>query len=187
MTRRSSVRRFEDNPQELEMYVGTESRVGQRTVNIVAAEHEDSVLFPLDVSHVFASGVAFEDLSAPIGTELRAVQFDIPKQDIDICRQMGWFNDFNPELEILNMIKPIYGLKGAPRARRKKSHQVQTQRLSCRQLRAELELHVVREYEGFNCDWGSEPPPASGPSTIERAIAHVKEQTDETARDGKRR
>ena len=57
-----------------------------------------------------------EVLSALIGTEVRAVQLDIPKQDVDIFRQMGDFKECNLDIEAPDVIKFIYGLKVAPRA-----------------------------------------------------------------------
>ena len=47
---RFTVRRFKDTFQELEPYVGTTSRANQRTINTIVAEHDDFVLFSLDVS-----------------------------------------------------------------------------------------------------------------------------------------
>ena len=48
------------------------------------------------------------------------------------------------------MFKPMYGLKDAPRAWRKKLHQVLIQCLLCRQLCTEPELYCVHEEDGVN-------------------------------------
>ena len=111
---RLTARGFKDKMQELETYAGTTSRSGQRLVNLVAAQEEDFVLFSFDVSQAFAKGMTFKELSALTGTELREVQFDIPKADLEILRQIPAFKGYDPYKECLNMIKPIYGLKDAP-------------------------------------------------------------------------
>ena len=46
------------------------------------------------------------------------------KTDITILRKIKGFENYNPNTNTLNMKKPIYGLKDAPRAWRKKLHQV---------------------------------------------------------------
>lgn len=49
-------------------------------------------------------------------TEVRARQFDIPKQDVDMLMQIEDFKGCNLDVETLDAIKPIYGLKDAPGA-----------------------------------------------------------------------
>ena len=115
---RLAARGFNDKMQQLEKYAGTTLRSGQRLVNVVVA------LFSLDVPQAFAKGMTFKGIAALTGTALREVQFDIPRADLD-------------------MIKPIYGFKDAPRAWRKKMHQVFAAWLSCRQLYAEPEPHCA--------------------------------------------
>ncbi len=44
----------------------------------------------------------------------------------ELLRKIKGFEDFHPARETLEMIKPIYGLKDAPRAWRRKLHQVLT-------------------------------------------------------------
>ena len=55
-------------------------------------------------------------------------------EDHECLRRLLDVNDFDPVKEILAMTKPIYGLKDAPRAWRKKLHQVVIQWLSRRQF-----------------------------------------------------
>lgn len=85
-------------------YAGTISRSGQRFVNAVAAGNPEFILFSLDVGEAFAKGVAFKEFSALIGTDLRAVQFDVE-------RGSGGVESPNPATEALVMLKPMYGLK----------------------------------------------------------------------------
>ena len=56
-----------------------------------------------------------EELSALSGTELREVEFDIPVKDVNLLRKIPEFCNYNPAIDVLKMIKPIYGLKDAPR------------------------------------------------------------------------
>ena len=102
--------------QDLETFAGTTSRSGQRIVNTVAAMHPDFVFFSYDVSQAFAKGMTFKELSELTGTELREVQFDIPSSDVAILKRIAGFENFDPTRETLYMVKPIYGLKDAPRA-----------------------------------------------------------------------
>ena len=101
-------------------YAGTASRSGQRIVNSVAAQHEDWVLFSFDVSQAFAKGMTFEELARLTGMPLRAVEFDLAPEDVQLLKKLKGFEDYNPLKETLQMVKPIYGLKDAPRAWRKK-------------------------------------------------------------------
>ena len=132
-----TVRGFKDKCQDFDTYAGATSRAGQRIVNAVAAESEHFILFSFDVSQAFAKGLAFDTMSKLTGTECRAVQFDVPKADLDCLKQICVFEKFNPAIEILTMLKPIYGQKAFPRAWRKKLHQVLVGWLQCRQLYAE--------------------------------------------------
>ena len=137
------VRGFKDKFQDLDIYAGSIPRSGQRLVNAVAAENPEFILFSFDVSQAFAKGMTFEELSALSGQDIRKVEFDVPKADIECLRQMLDFKDFDPKYETLTMLKPIYGLKDAPRAWRKKFLQVLMQWMSCRQLYTEPELYCV--------------------------------------------
>lgn len=99
--------------------------------------------------------MTFTELSAFMGQDLREVYFDIAKGDVEIFRQMEGFKDYNPETEALNLKKPIYGLKDAPRAWRSNRHRVLIELLSCRQLYAEPELHVVHVYRDDTNNWST--------------------------------
>ena len=122
---RLTARGFKDKMQELETYAGTTSRHGQRIVNAIAAENPDWVLFFFDVPQAFAKGMTFAELSALTWT-VREVEFDIPVKDVHLLRKM---------------IKPIYGLKDAPRAWRQKLHQILIDWNKSRLLYAEPELY----------------------------------------------
>ena len=136
--------------QDLETYAGTASRAGQRVVNSVAAQHPDWIMFSYDVSKAFAKGMTFEEIARLTGQPLRAVEFDLQPEDVPLIRKIPGFENFDPRTETLAMIKPIYGLKDAPRAWRKKLHIVLsswgTSGETMRQLHAEAEIYTLHTY-----------------------------------------
>ena len=91
--------------------------------------------------------MAFEELSALSGQDVRKVEFDMVTADLECFRQLRDYNDFNPSAEVLTMLKPMYRLKGVPRAWRKTFHQVLIQWMSCRQLCIEPEFYRVHNRE----------------------------------------
>ena len=158
---RLTVRGFKDNLQVLDTYAGATSRSGQSPVNAAAVENPDFVLFSLDVSQAFAKGMTFEELSALSGRDIREVEFDAPRADIDSLRELPDLQDFDPVNETLAMLKRIYVLKVAPRAWQKKLHQVFVWWMSCRQLHAEPEFYCVHQNDA-RCQ----------ENTIQRAVEH---------------
>ena len=61
-----------------------------------------------------------------------------------MLRTIEGYESFNPQNEVLDAVKPIYGLKDAPRAWRKRLHQVLCSFKYC-QLVGEPELYVQHE------------------------------------------
>ena len=88
---RLAVPVFKDKFQDLDTYVSTTSRSGQRLANAVAAENKYFILFSFDVSQAFANGVVFEEFSALIGQPIRKVEFDAPRSDTDCLRHLHGF------------------------------------------------------------------------------------------------
>ena len=164
---RLTVRGFNDKFQDLDTYAGTTSRSGQRIVNAVGAENDKFILFSFDVSQAFAKGWTFEELSKLTGTSCRAVQFDVPKADLDCLNQIRGFEHFNPAIDIFTMLKPTYGLKDAPRAWRNKPHQVLEGRQQCQQLHAEPEFYCVHKCQ-----------PVRSKDIVGRVQAHNFEQQE---------
>ena len=107
-----TVRDFTDKLQDFDAYTGVISHRGQRLVNAVAAEHSEFILFNFDVSQAFAKRIAFEEFSALSGQDIRIVEFDVPKVDIECLRQLPDFMDFDPVKETLTMFKPSYTVNG---------------------------------------------------------------------------
>ena len=110
------MRGFKDRCEWMETFAGTASRWAQRVVNSCTVQEDGFILFSLDVGSAFAKGMTFEELSKLTGEPLRAVEFDLNPEDVKILRQIPGFETFDPATETLTMIKPIYGLKDAPRA-----------------------------------------------------------------------
>ena len=123
---RLTMRGFKDTCINLETFAGTATRWSQRVVNSATANEEDFVLFSFDVSKAFAKGMTFEELSRITGEKLRVVQFEVTPEDAILLRKIPGFEGFDPATEVLSMIKAVYGLKDAPRAWRKKLHEVLT-------------------------------------------------------------
>ncbi len=138
---RLTMRGFKDRQSDIETFAGTTSRAGQRVVNTVVAQEDDFVLFSFDVSQAFAKGLTFEEFARLTGQELRSVQFRLAPEDVPLLRHLPGFEDFDPDTEVLEMLKPIYGLKDAPRAWRKRLHQALV-RFGANPLLAEPEIYV---------------------------------------------
>lgn len=104
---RFTVRGFRDNFQDFDIYAGATSRSGQRIVNAVVAELEGFSFISFDVSQTFAKGLIFVEFSRLTGIGCRAVQFDVPRLDLECFEQIKGFESFNPATETLTMLKPI--------------------------------------------------------------------------------
>ena len=141
---RLTVRGFKDMCQDLETYAGTATRWAQRLI-VALAVLLDLPMFTIDVTGAFAKGLNWEQLAELTGEQIREVQFELTKpEDIALLRQLPGFSDFDPAYEVLQMTKAIYGLKDAPRAWRKRLHQILVE-AGMRQLKSEMELYVCNE------------------------------------------
>ena len=61
-------------------------------------------------------GLTFEEISWRTGEPLREVQFDFPQADVHLLQRLPGMVDFSCQVELLNYLKSIWGLKDAPRA-----------------------------------------------------------------------
>ena len=121
---RLTVRGFKDTCQDLETYAGTATRWAQRLI-VALAVLLDLPMFTIDVTGAFAKGLNWEQLAELTGESIREVQFELTRpEDIALLRQLPGLTDFDPSSEVLQMTKAIYGLKDAPRAWRKRLHQI---------------------------------------------------------------
>jgi hypothetical protein len=140
------MRGFKDREEGVETFAGTTSRTGQRITNTAIVQDPDFVLFSFDVSQAFAKGMTFEEYARLTGAPLREVEFEVRPEDVPLIRRLPGFEDFDPAKEVLKMLKSIYGLKDAPRAWRKRLHQVLVE-FGLTQLHAEPEVYVCHEAE----------------------------------------
>ena len=111
---RLTVQGFKDSQQDINNYSATTSRWGQRLVLLIAAQMKWT-LWAADVSEAFLRGLTFKELAESPGETLRSVQLILPPGANSLLRQLPGFEDFDEVNEILDMHKPGYGLKDAPR------------------------------------------------------------------------
>ena len=112
---RLCIRGFKDGQIEmLDTFAGTASRYGQRAVNIVAATKK-WLLWSLDVSQAFLKGLTFEQVSRMMGTPLRSVQLVLPKDAAALLKRIPGYERFDPVRHVLDMVRPGFGFKDAPR------------------------------------------------------------------------
>jgi len=104
-------------------YASTSSRWGQRLVASIAASRK-WFLQSADISTAFLQGVTFAELSAMTGEPLREVSLLPPKNLEARFRQLPGLQGIDFSTHCLKLHKPIYGLTDAPRAWRKKLHQL---------------------------------------------------------------
>ena len=140
---RITGRGFKDQ-QETETFAGTASRTGQRVINSEVAQHPDWVYFSYDVSQAFAKSLTFEEFAELTDTELRMVEMKLSDRDIEIFKKLPGMEKFDPKIHFIKLLKPIYGLKDAPRAWRKRLHQILTW-FDMRSLIAEPEIYTLHD------------------------------------------
>eukprot|EP00971_Amphidinium_carterae_P018913 372341-Amphidinium_carterae.3 len=74
------------------------------------------VLQSWDIGSAFAQGLSFAELARSTGEQIRSVQLEIDAGDVELIRAQEGFESFCPLTETLDLLKPVYGLKDAPRA-----------------------------------------------------------------------
>jgi len=113
---RLTVRGFRDLQQQgMRTFSATASRWGQRLIVSTVVQHGWE-LFSADVSQAFLRGLTFEEIALLPGEKERSVQFRVPPGSVPLLRLLDGYADFNPLQEVLDMIRPGFGLKDAPRA-----------------------------------------------------------------------
>ena len=111
---RMVVQGFKDL-QEVKSFAGTTTRWAQRLVIAIAVQFSWPI-YSADISEAFLRGLSFEELHAS-GEDavLRSVQLELPAGSVELLRTLPGMSDFDPQVECLNMLKPGFGLKDAPR------------------------------------------------------------------------
>ncbi|CAE7314416.1 RE2, partial [Symbiodinium necroappetens] len=108
------VQGFRDT-QTVESYASTTTRWGQRLLLAIAVQ-QGWPLKSADVSEAFLRGLSFEELHRTgVDKELREVQLLLPPGSLELIRSVLGLETFNPESEVLHLLKPGFGLKDAPR------------------------------------------------------------------------
>ena len=102
------------------------------------------------------------------------MEVDLDAEDVALIRQLPGYTDFNPRTETFQMLKAVYGLKDAPRAWRRRLHQVLTEfRLT--PLIAEAELYIRHLTNGL--------PSGAGKSGTRLADLHHREDAAKEERE----
>ena len=119
---RLTVRGFLDKDGDwLETFASTASRWGQKLIVAIAVQNNWRIL-TADVGAAFLRGLTFEELSKITGAPVRRCAFKPPTGYGDFIRELPNCHHFDETKHELEMIKPVYGLKDAPRAWRKRLH-----------------------------------------------------------------
>ncbi|CAJ1367944.1 unnamed protein product, partial [Effrenium voratum] len=96
-------------------YSATTSRWAQRLVIIMAVQFKWR-LVSADVSEAFLRGLTFKELfEGGTGREMRNVQLALPAGCDELIRTIPGMEDFDSQVEGLELLKPGFGLKDAPR------------------------------------------------------------------------
>ena len=110
---RLCVRGFEDKlANSLSTFASTASRWSQRLVVSACVQNQWS-LFSWDISTAFLQGISFQDLAKVTGEPIRKACLKPPAGFEHMFRKIFGISF---ETHVLEMIKPVYGLKDAPRA-----------------------------------------------------------------------
>lgn len=115
---RCTARGFKDlqaKSESVHRYAATAKRTSQRAICGIAAQQR-TVLFSFDISAAFLKGMTFDQIAKQTGEVLRSVQVELKEQDAITMRLVPGMEGFDPQKEVLNLVKPMWGLVDAPRA-----------------------------------------------------------------------
>ena len=84
-------------------------------VNIQAAQY-GLVLWSADAGRAFRKEATSATIAEMSGQPLRRMQFELPENGIPPPRKLPGLEDCSPLLEVLEMVRPGFVLKEAPRA-----------------------------------------------------------------------
>ena len=112
---RLTIRGFQDLATEIATFASTASRWAQRIVCSFAAT-EKWPLWTLDVGNAFLRSFDFKEQAAITGEPIRQISFSPPKGTEFLINLLPGFEAFDASREVLNLMKPVYGLRDAPKA-----------------------------------------------------------------------
>jgi len=145
---RLCIRGFQDLQQDsLSTFSGTASRQGQRLVNYMAANREDFILSSCDVGSAFLKGLTFEQVAKMTGRPKRTVQLRLPAESVVFLRMIPGFERFDPNAHCLEMLRPGFGLKDAPRLWNQRVGQTMTR----------MKIHGTVSDPQLYCKWVRPP------------------------------
>jgi hypothetical protein len=144
---RLTVRGFLDKDGDwLETFASTASRWGQKLIVAVAVQNRWKML-TADVGAAFLRGLTFEELAKLTGAPVRRCAFKPPAGYGDFIRELPNCQHFDETKHELEMVKPVYGLKDAPRAWRKRLHLAMLA-MKATALRTDTCIYVWRNQSG---------------------------------------
>jgi len=109
---RLTARGFKDTDLSVSTFSATSTRTSQRFVLIIAVQY-GFTLRSADVSQAFLRGITFKSLK-DLGEHIRSVQLELPPGASALLRLLPSYHDFDSTKEVLNMLRPGYGLRDAP-------------------------------------------------------------------------
>ena len=143
---RLTARGYKDmQANDVNTYAGTATRYGQRLVNVMAVQRQWT-LFSADIGQAFLRGMTFEQIGKLEGEIKREVQLTLPPGCIPVLQQIQGYEDFDPNREVLAMLRGGFGLKDAPRLWQLMLQQA-LERAGGRSLVSEPKLYVF-EFQG---------------------------------------
>ena len=141
---RLTVRGFLDSAgAELLTYAGTASRWGQRLVVAVACQKRWS-MSTADVGSAFLRSLTFAEMAKLNNEPERKCAFMPPVGYGDFIRKLPGCSHFDETIHELELLKPIYGLKDAPRAWRRRLHTAMLA-LKAENLRTDACIYIWRD------------------------------------------
>jgi hypothetical protein len=112
---RWTLRGFKDRQQDVETFSGTAARYSTRIVSSHSTEH-GYAMWSLDVSGAFLKGLTFDEINAMSRDGLiREVQLMVDANTAIVLRKFKGWEDFDHQIHCLRVLRPIWGLKDAPR------------------------------------------------------------------------
>jgi hypothetical protein len=141
---RLTVRGFMDSAgPELLTYAGTASRWGQRLIVAVACQKKWRLVCA-DVGSAFLKSLTFREIAEINNEPVRKCSFSPPSGYSDFVRKLPGCSNYDENLHELELLKPVYGLKDAPRAWRRRLHTAMVE-LGAENLRTDRCIYVWRK------------------------------------------
>ena len=115
---RLTVRGYEDTG-NVTTFASTATRWSQRLIVSIAVQ-EGWDLFVSDVATAFLQSDTFSEVAEQTSTQIRDVSFMPPKDCNDEIKRLAGFETWDPVHEVLHLLRPVYGLKDAPKMWKRK-------------------------------------------------------------------